>query len=230
MNVRPPKPIKDDWYRLQDTELHEQLLEKGGEVDIRLLPRKDRYILWQGDITRLNADAIVNAANSQMLGCFAPLHGCIDNAIHSAAGVQLRLACYDLMLHKGFMEPPGEAEITPAFNLPSKYVIHTVGPIVCTQEPTMRDKRLLESCYRSCLECAESYRISSIAFCCISTGEYHYPNEEAAKVALDTVNTYFEKHTESVIKTVVFNVFKDIDYKIYKKMLYDDREDFQRKN
>ena len=221
MNVRPPKPIADEWLTLQDEELQEQLAEKG-VVDIDTLPRKGKYILWQGDITRLNADAIVNAANSRMLGCFAPLHGCIDNAIHSAAGVQLRLACENLMRNKGIPEPTGEAEITPAFNLPSKYVIHTVGPIVYTPEPTEKDRHLLASCYRSCLECGEVNNLSSIAFCCISTGEFHYPNKEAAQVALSVVQSYFETHPDSTITTVVFNVFKDIDYDIYKKLLYND--------
>lgn len=222
MNVRLPKPIDDEWIHLQNLELSEQLLEKGGIVDIYSLPRKGRYILWQGDITRLNADAIVNAANSQMLGCFVPLHGCIDNAIHSAAGVQLRLSCDNLMRNKGITEPTGEAEITPAFNLPSKFVIHTVGPIVCTIEPTMKDRHLLASCYRSCLECAEVNNLSSIAFCCISTGEFRYPNKEAAQVALSAVKSYFENHPDSTITTVVFNVFKEIDYDIYKELLYND--------
>ncbi|MDE5568602.1 MAG: protein-ADP-ribose hydrolase [Muribaculaceae bacterium] len=218
MNVRPPKPINPDWLILQDEELQEQLSAKG-VIDINSLQRNGRFVLWQGDITRLNADAIVNAANSQMLGCFAPLHGCIDNAIHSAAGVQLRLACDQIMRTKGTPEPTGEAEITPAFNLPSKYVIHTVGPIVYTKRPTEKDRLLLEACYRNCLECAESKCLSSIAFCCISTGEFHYPNKDAAVVALDTVNRYFERHPTSTIKTVVFNVFKEIDYNIYKQLL-----------
>ncbi|MDE6371606.1 MAG: protein-ADP-ribose hydrolase [Duncaniella sp.] len=221
MNVRPPQHIADGWLSLQDEELHEQLAEKG-VVDIDTLPRTGRYILWQGDITRLNVDAIVNAANSRMLGCFAPLHGCIDNAIHSAAGVQLRLACNDVMSHKGSLEPTGQALITPAFNLPSKFVIHTVGPIIHTPRPTADDRHLLASCYRSCLECAGANALSSIAFCCISTGEFHYPNEEAAVVALDAVNSYFEDNPESSVSTVVFNVFKDEDYKIYKKLLRHD--------
>ena len=222
MNLRPPNPIDAEWLELQNDELREQLQDKGGAIDISSLPRNGRYILWQGDITRLNADAIVNAANSQMLGCFAPLHGCIDNAIHSAAGVQLRLACDSLMRNKGIPEPTGEAEITPAFNLPSKFVIHTVGPIVHTKEPTVKDRHSLEECYMSCLKCAEANGLASIAFCCISTGEFHYPNKEAAQVALSTVNSYFETHPDSTITTVVFNVFKDIDYDIYKKLLYND--------
>ena len=226
MNVRPPRPIADEWLRLQDEELQEQLAEKG-VVDIETLPRKGRYILWQGDITRLNAEAIVNAANSQMLGCFVPLHGCIDNAIHSAAGVQLRLECEKLMLSKESPEPTGEAEITHAFNLPSKYVIHTVGPIVHTAEPTLKDRSMLEACYLNCLECAESHGITSIAFCCISTGEFHYPNQEAAEVALSTVKRYFKENPDSSLTSVVFNVFKDIDYAIYKKLLNDDGQELE---
>ena len=222
MNVRPPKPIDAEWIELQNKELCEQLEDKGGSVDVFSLPRKGRFVLWQGDITRLNADAIVNAANSQMLGCFVPLHGCIDNAIHSAAGVQLRLACESVMRNKGIPEPTGEAEITPAFNLPSKYVIHTVGPIVHTKEPTIKDRHSLEECYTSCLECAEANGLASIAFCCISTGEFHYPNKAAAEVALATVSRYFEEHPDSTIKTVIFNVFKDIDFDIYTQLLYNE--------
>lgn len=218
MNLRSPEPIDSNWLHLQDEELQEQMAEKG-VVDIYALPRKGKYILWQGDISRLNADAIVNAANSRMLGCFVPLHGCIDNAIHSAAGVQLRLACAELMERRGLPEPTGKAEITPAFNLPSKYVIHTVGPIVYTVAPTHKDRYLLEACYRSCLECAENNGLSSIVFCCISTGVFHYPNREAAEVALNTVERYFMQHADSTIDTVVFNVFKDVDYAIYKQLL-----------
>ena len=218
MNVRPPEPISGEWLELQDEELRIQTEEKG-IVDISALLRNGRYVLWQGDITRLNADAVVNAANSQMLGCFAPLHRCIDNAIHSAAGVQLRLACNELMQKRGMLQPTGGAEITPAFNLPAKYVIHTVGPIVRTPQPTVRDRHLLASCYRSCLECAEAYGLTSIAFCCISTGEFRYPNREAAEVAVETVGRYFERHPDSSINTVVFNVFKDIDYDIYRQLL-----------
>lgn len=218
MNVRPPNPISDDWLSLEDEELAIQREEKG-VVDVSELPRKGRFILWQGDITRLKVDAIVNAANSQMLGCFVPLHGCIDNAIHSAAGVELRLECAEIMRRKGEPEPTGEAVITSAYNLPAGYVIHTVGPIVRTPLPTEKDRRLLSSCYRSCLECAEANDVKSIAFCCISTGEFHYPNEEAAEVAIDTVEEYFTAHPDSIIDTVVFNVFKDIDYEIYSRLL-----------
>lgn len=218
LNIRPPKPISEEFLRLQDEELQEQLQYKG-VVSIDNDFNKLEYILWQGDITRLKVDAVVNAANSQMLGCFIPLHRCIDNAIHSAAGVQLRLACEEIMRRKEMQEPTGEALITPAFNLPAKYVIHTVGPIVRKYFPTKHDCELLASCYRRCLEVAEENNLKSIAFCCISTGEFCFPNEEAAEIALSTVNNYFSEHTESTIKTVVFNVFKDKDYEIYSNLL-----------
>lgn len=174
-------------------------IKKKGTVNTDELAYKGRYAIWQGDITRLKVDAIVNAANSRMLGCFVPLHGCIDNAIHSAAGIQLRLVCNEIMNNKGHDEPTGEAVLTPAFNLPAKYVIHTVGQIVYGDRPTDEDCRLLASCYRSCLEAAESHRLESIAFCCISTGEFRFPNREAAVIALATVDSYFSKHPDSTI-------------------------------
>lgn len=225
LNVRPPKPISDDFIRLQDIELQEQLTKKGVEV-IEKDTAKRIYILWQGDITRVKVDAIVNAANSQMLGCFVPLHRCIDNAIHSAAGVQLRLACDEIMKVKGKEEPTGEAVFTPAFNLPAEYVIHTVGPIVYDDRPTLKECEQLASCYRRCLEVASDNNLKSVAFCCISTGEFRFPNEEAAEIAIETVNSYFTEHPDSSIKTVVFNVFKDNDYDIYSNLLknYDNAE------
>lgn len=218
MNVRPPYPVSEKFVAAQDEELQEQLTEKG-VVEADSLKGNGRYALWQGDITRLKADAIVNAANSQMLGCFVPLHGCIDNAIHSAAGVQLRLACNEIMRRKGVPEPTGKAVITPGFNLPAEYVIHTVGPIVGGDYPTAEDYRLLASCYRRCLEAAEEQKLKSIAFCCISTGEFRFPNLKAAKIATDTADRYFTEHPESSIKKVIFNVFKDKDRQIYETLL-----------
>lgn len=218
MNVRPPRPMADEFIALQDEELQNQLKEKGA-VDADELAYKGRYTIWQGDITSLKADAIVNAANSRMLGCFVPLHGCIDNAIHSAAGIQLRLVCNEIMSQKGNDEPTGEAVVTPAFNLPAKYVIHTVGPIVHHYFPTVEDRRLLASCYRSCLEAAESLHLESIAFCCISTGEFRFPNLEAAEIAVETVDRYFSEYPDSTIKKVIFNVFKDKDRHIYTELL-----------
>ncbi|MBQ4421083.1 MAG: protein-ADP-ribose hydrolase [Bacteroidales bacterium] len=219
-NIRMPKPVKDsDFIRLQDEELQEQLKEKGivdlQDIDI-VFPRDSRILLWQGDITRLKVDAIVNAANSQMLGCFAPLHACIDNAIHSAAGIQLREECYQLMQQQGYDEPTGKAKITKGYNLPSKYVIHTVGPIIYTEEPSLEEENLLRDCYESCLKLALEKNLKSIAFCCISTGEFHFPNDKAAEIAFKTVRDFLER-THSELK-VIFNVFKDKDLNIYKKL------------
>ena len=167
----------------------------------------------------MRCDAIVNAANSQMLGCFYPCHGCIDNAIHTFAGVQLRLACAELMRRQGHEEQTGQAKITSAYNLPSRYVIHTVSPIV-RGNLTEKDKNLLASCYRSCLETAEENHLKSIAFCCISTGEFHFPNDKAAEIAINTVKTYLQE-THSNME-VIFNVFKDKDYQIYRDLLRTD--------
>lgn len=167
----------------------------------------------------MRCDAIVNAANSQMLGCFCPCHGCIDNAIHTFAGVQLREACAELMQEQGHEEETGKAKITPACNLPCKYVLHTVGPII-RGRLTKRDEELLASCYRSCIELAEENGVTSLAFCCISTGEFHFPNDKAAEIAVQTVKLYKEK-TKSNME-VIFNVFKDMDYKIYRKLLITD--------
>ncbi len=213
MNVRPPMPISDEFLKVQDKFLQEELNRKG-VVDIKELTpiAKDIY-LWQGDITRLKVDAIVNAANDQMLGCFVPCHGCIDNAIHSAAGIQLRLECNEIMKKQGKPEPTGQAKITKGYNLPAKYVIHTVGPIVY-DKLSQKLCDLLKSCYNSCLKLADKNRLKSIAFCCISTGEFHFPNVIAATIARENILEYEKK---SDIK-VVFNVFKDYDYEIYKRL------------
>lgn len=218
MNVRAPYPASERFIAAQDEELQQQLSEKG-VVEADSLEGNGRYALWQGDITRLKADAVVNAANSQMLGCFVPLHGCIDNAVHSAAGIQLRIACNEIMRRKGVPEPTGKAVITPGFNLPAGYVIHTVGPIVGGVSPTPEDCRSLASCYRSCLEAADVHELESIAFCCISTGEFRFPNREAAEIAVDTVDRYFSEHHESSIRKVIFNVFKDKDRQIYETLI-----------
>ena len=213
-NVREPKPISDEFLDLQDEELQAQLQGKG-VVELPNVPMQ----IWQGDITRLKVDAIVNAANSQMLGCFHPLHKCIDNAIHSAAGVQLREECYQLMLQQGHEEPTGQAKTTKAYNLPCKYVIHTVGPIIPNGIPTEFQKEQLASCYRSIMACAEENHLESLAFCCISTGEFRFPNQMAAEIAVRTVNDYLTEHPDCSVKQVVFNVFKDIDKVIYQQLL-----------
>ena len=224
-NVREPKPVSEEFLRLQDEELQAQLQEKGivELVDIMDVGRDapwhvstgKQLLLWQGDITRLRVDAIVNAANAQMLGCFHPLHRCIDNAIHSAAGVQLREECHRLMLQQGHLEPTGQAKITKAYNLPCKHVIHTVGPIVPTGIPTPMQKEQLASCYRSIMQLADENHLESIAFCCISTGEFRFPNQLAAEIAVQTVKNYLTAHPDCSVKQVVFNVFKDEDKRIY---------------
>ena len=213
-NVRWPKPISEEFLRLQDEELQTQLQEKG-VVELPDLPMH----IWQGDITRLKVDAIVNAANSQMLGCFHPLHRCIDNAIHSAAGVQLREECHQLMLQQGHEEPTGQAKITKAYNLPCKHVIHTVGPIIPNGLPTDFQKEQLASCYRNIMACADENELESVAFCCISTGEVRFPNELAAEIAVKTVSDYLSTHPNTSLKHIVFNVFKDIDKDIYQRLL-----------
>ena len=224
-NVRWPKPISEEFLRLQDEELQEQLKGKGVvelnacEDAINRVSTNKQLLVWQGDITRLKVDAIVNAANSQMLGCFHPLHKCIDNAIHSAAGVQLREECYQMMLQQGHEEPTGQAKITKAYNLPCKYVIHTVGPIIPNGIPTEFQKEQLASCYCSIMACADENRLESIAFCCISTGEFRFPNQLAAEIAVQTVKDYLTEHPDCSVKQVVFNVFKDIDRDIYQRLL-----------
>lgn len=215
-NVRMPRPCSRDFLAVQDAYLQEETRRKGITDFADLHPVQEKIYLWQGDITTLRCDAIVNAANSQMLGCFVPCHGCIDNAIHTFAGVQLRLACAELVKRQGHEEETGKAKITPAFNLPCRYVLHTVGPIVGGRL-TKDDENLLASCYLSCLELAEQNSIKSIAFCCISTGEFCFPNEKAAEIAIQTVKDY-KKHTQSKIE-VIFNVFKETDLNIYRKLL-----------
>lgn len=216
MNIRPPKTVSKDFLEVQDAYLQEECTRKG-VISLSDIPLKQPGIyLWQGDITRLSVDAIVNAANSAMLGCFVPCHGCIDNAIHSAAGVELRLECSRIMEKQKTEEPTGKAKITKAYNLPCRYVLHTVGPIIY-REVTGKDCDLLSDCYRSCLELAAANQLKSVAFCCISTGEFHFPNEKAAAIAIQTVQDYQRKNQNGL--EVVFNVFKDSDYQIYRQLL-----------
>lgn len=215
-NIRMPASVSGEFLQIQDEYLREEIARKGITLLKELSPERDHLYLWQGDITTLQCDAIVNAANAQLLGCFCPCHGCIDNAIHTFSGVQLRAACADIMKKQRHEEETGQAKITQAFNLPCKFVLHTVGPIV-QGRLTENDKELLASCYRSCLALAEQNSIKSIAFCCISTGEFHFPNDKAAEIAIQTVKEY-KRQTKSKIE-VIFNVFKDLDYEIYKKLL-----------
>ena len=216
LNIRMPKPVTEEFLTVQNAYLQEETRRKGITALSDLVPVQEEIYLWCGDITTLKCDAIVNAANSQMLGCFCPNHGCIDNAIHTFAGVQLRLTCADLMKQQCHEEETGNAKITPTYNLPCRYVLHTVGPIV-HGNLTKKDKELLASCYQSCLELAERNGLKSIAFCCISTGEFHFPNDKAAQIAVETVKRYKEQ-THSKIE-VIFNVFKELDYNIYKELL-----------
>lgn len=219
MNVRMPEPASEEFLAVQDTYLKERLEERG-VTRVSALPfTEDGMAVWRGDITTLDADAIVNAANSQMLGCFVPNHRCIDNAIHTYAGIQLRLACKSIMDEQGHEEPTGAAKLTPGFNLPAAHVLHTVGPIVPTGVPGARDRKLLASCYHSCLELATAHDLRSIAFCCISTGEFRYPNREAAQVAINTVRAFKSERPNHSKMKVIFNVFKPVDEQIYRDLL-----------
>ena len=220
MNIRAPKDADEDFLKIQDEYLQGETAAKGITDIADLTPVQPGLYLWQGDITTLRCDAIVNAANSGMTGCYIPNHRCIDNAIHSFAGVELRLACAELMERQGCPEPTGRAKITPAFNLPCRHVLHTVGPII-EGRVTQRDRELLASCYRACLELAAEYELESVAFCCISTGEFHFPNELAAEIAVETVKEFLKKQTS--VKKVIFNVFKDTDRRIYKRLLGTDK-------
>ena len=216
MNVRAPKPIGTEFLRIQDEYLQYEIAAKGITDVAELTPVQQGIYLWQGDITTLKCDAVVNAANSGMTGCYIPNHRCIDNAIHTFAGMQLRLVCDNLMEAQGYPEPAGSAKITPAFNLPSRYVLHTVGPVI-SGKVKKHERELLASCYRSCLELAAENKLESVAFCCISTGEFHFPNELAAEIAVQSVKEFFRLQTG--VKKVIFNVFKDLDKNIYQKLL-----------
>ncbi len=233
MNIRMPGAMAPEVLEVQDEFLREEAAEKG-IVTLEEIPtavrqygsRKpfgDKISIWQGDITRLQVGAIVNAANSQMLGCFHPCHGCIDNAIHSAAGIELREACSQYMEHrkvqygKEYEEPTGRAVLTEGYNLPAEYVIHTVGPIVYGNL-TEKLKEDLRNCYKNILKCCVEHGIRSVAFCCISTGEFHFPNDEAARIAVAEVRKYLEKHQEDFDR-VIFNVFKDVDRELYEDLV-----------
>ena len=215
-NVREPVPAPADFLAVQDAYLQEETRRKGVTDAARIPEAEPGIRLWRGDITTLRCDAIVNAANSALLGCFVPCHGCIDNAIHTYAGVQLRLACAELMAAQGHPEPTGRAKITPAFNLPSRYVLHTVGPIV-RNRPTARDEALLAACYRSCLALAAAHGARSVAFCCISTGEFHFPSARAAQIAVQTVRE--ARKTLQHEMDVIFNVYQERDLRIYEGLL-----------
>jgi O-acetyl-ADP-ribose deacetylase (regulator of RNase III) len=218
VNVRPPRLVSEEFIRIQDEFLQEETRQKGivHLADIPPCRPESPIALWQGDITRLAADGIVNAANSKLLGCFVPGHSCIDNAIHTFAGIQLRQACYELMRAQGHDEATGSARITEAYNLPSRYVLHTVGPVV-RGALTQQHRSELASCYRSCLALAAEHKLESVAFCCISTGEFAFPKREAAEIAVTAVTGFL--NAGSPIQRVVFNVFTDDDYLIYRNLL-----------
>ena len=216
MNVRPPRPASGEFLCVQDEYLQKRLTERGVTHIKDLMPVEPGLYLWKGDITTLAADAVVNAANSQLLGCFAPCHGCIDNAIHTYAGVQLRLECARIMAAQKAEEPAGRAKITRAYNLPCRHVLHTVGPVVYGSV-TQQNRAELAGCYRSCLELAAADGLDSVAFCCISTGEFRFPNQAAAEIAVETVRAWQREHPGAV--QVIFNVFKETDYDIYRKIL-----------
>lgn len=225
MNVRQPLPASEEFLKIQDEYLLDRNRERGITKLSDLTPINSSFhlpnsalYLWQGDITTLKVDAIVNAANSALLGCFAPLHICIDNCIHTFAGIQLRLACNELMEKQGKPEGTGLCKITPAFNLPSKYVLHTVGPIIRTTVGA-RDKVLHSNCYKNCLQTAADNGLESVAFCCISTGVFRFPADLAAQIAVETVKIWLKENADSTVKKVVFNVFGDKDLEIYKKVL-----------
>ncbi len=226
MNVRMPEPVSEEFLQIQDEYLKEEN-EAAGLVDVNDLKpcrTSEKLYLWQGDMAKLKADAVVNPANSAMLGCFQPLHSCLDNILGSQAGVELRLACNDYMeqqkaIHGPFYEEPtGQAVITPGFNLPAKYVIHTVGPIV--RGPLNSEhKRLLASCYTSVLNKADENNLESIALCCISTGVFMFPKDKAAEIAVKTVREWLDEHPDSSVKKIIFNVFKDEDLRLYDTIL-----------
>lgn len=233
MNIRMPGEMAEDILKVQDEFLSTEAREKGivALSEIKTIqeqygsshPFGDKISIWQGDITRLSVGAIVNAANSQMLGCFVPCHRCIDNAIHSAAGIELREECSQRMNQKRirygrqYEEPVGQAMLTKGYNLPAQYVIHTVGPVVVFRlSDELRQN--LRNCYENVLRCCMDNGIRSVAFCCISTGEFHFPNAEAARIAVDAVTDMLEKHSDRFDR-VIFNVFKDLDLRLYEEYL-----------
>ena len=218
VNTRPPIPADDSWLSMQDELLQGMIAEAGVSTADAATPSPadSRLLLWRGDITTLAVDAIVNAANSQMLGCWVPGHHCIDNAIHTYAGVQLRIECARLMAEQGHDEPTGGAKITPAFNLPAGHVIHTVGPIA-NGRPSDLHRRQLASCYESCLDRASEKGLGSVAFCCISTGVFGFPQEEAGQIAVAAVRDWLDARSGAI--QVVFNVFGEVDERRYRALL-----------
>ena len=222
MNIRMPCEVSDEFLKIQDDFLTAETLSKDLTSADDIEDVNGKIMLWQGDIVTLKVDAIVNAANSKLLGCFIPMHNCIDNVIHSAAGLQLRQDCDEIMQVQGHDEATGKAKITKAYNLPSKYVIHTVGPAIPQgKKPSKKDCDALKGCYQSCLEIASEYKLKSLAFCGISTGVFNFPQDLAAQIATKTVEEYL-KSNETTLKHVIFNVFSQESYLTYKKLLFGD--------
>ena len=216
MNITMPDNLSEEFYKIQDRIIEEEY-SKRTIVDINsLLPFIDNIYLYKGDITLLKVDSIVDACNSELLGCFHPLHKCIDNAIHSFAGLEMRRDLINIM--NGKSEENGKARITKGYNLPSKYVLHTVGPIV-NGKISEQNEIDLYNCYQSCLNLANSYKLESIAFPSISTGIYRYPINEASKIAIKAVKNYLLNNSDTSIKRVVFNVFSKEDYNVYKRRI-----------
>lgn len=218
MNVRPAIPAEEELLKIQDEYLSGLIRERGitDAAGLAPTPSDARLVIWKGDITSLKIDAIVNAANSRMEGCWQPCHDCIDNCIHTYSGIQLRLYCHDIMMKQGHEEPTGRAKLTDGYNLPAKYIIHTVGPIIANSL-TQTDCNMLEACYSSCLELAAQNGCKAIAFCCISTGVFRFPKAEAADIAVETVKRFLDR--DGSIERVVFNVFTQADERIYRKLL-----------
>ena len=223
MNIRMPRKLDDSVLALQDEYLRERIRENGivelGEIPVI----RDGISIWQGDITRLAADAIVNAANSQMLGCFVPMHTCIDNCIHTYAGVQLRAECSRQMNQlrirygRDYEQPTAIPMLTDGYNLPAKKIVHIVGPIV-EDRLTPALQQDLANCYRNTLDLCAENGLRSVAFCCISTGVFRFPNKRAAEIAVETVSEWLDEH-KGRIDRVIFNVFKDEDKAYYEELL-----------
>lgn len=222
MNVRPPSQLSEEFLKVQDDYLTGETLGKDLTSVEDISEFRGKIGLWQGDITTLAVDGIVNAANSKLLGCFIPLHNCIDNAIHSAAGLQLRDECSRIMADQGHDEEVGGAKITKAYNLPSRHVIHTVGPAIpYGSVPSQKDCDVLADCYKSCLRIASDNGLESIAFCSISTGVFNFPLDLAAEIAVDTVRDYLNSN-ETSLEHVIFDVFSDRDYLTYERLIFGD--------
>lgn len=225
-NIRDAKPISEEYFKIENKYLQEELNKKDiidvediqpakDIIEVTNLKYKDKICLWKGDITTLKIDAIVNAANSQGLGCFVPMHSCVDNIIGSNAGVSLRLECNKVMKEKNYFLPTGKALITKGYNLPAKYVIHTVGPIIY-EEVTEKEEQELINCYINSLKLAIQNGIKTIAFSCISTVEFRFPKTQACKLAIKAVEEFLDTHNDEIDK-IVFNVYTEEDYEIYEQ-------------